>query len=406
MRIIKKGFLYLKKEGIFPAIKKTFEKCLRKARQFPFRIIGCVTAPDRIKDLQVSVKDKTVFLLVPGIDWNIPLFQRPHQIAVELSKREDVFVFFLPDQYKYDLLSFDKKVNDRLYLLSLFMVKHIDKILSGCREVVIMMTWTRHIDILSKIRHDILIYDYVDEINLFYYYDKQMEYGHRFLMQNANFTLATSDRLYAKAKDCAKKALLCENAGDYAFFSNIAGCETNPLIADTVIKYDAVIGYYGCLAYWFDYETVLLAAERQTNWLFVLVGHDFDGTGACLLKSKLSNILYIQAQPYKELPSFLKAFDIAIVPFLINEITNAVSPVKIFEYMAAGKPVLSSDMPECRKYASVYRYHNVDDFIDMARLLIDKRGDAEYTALLNKEAKENTWESRVNAIIAATRNEI
>ena len=399
MSLIKKGLLYFREHGIISTFNKTIKKCLRELKNLPLRINECFIAQNRIQELHEKVKNKTVYLVIPCIDWSLPLFQRPHQIAVELSKRVDAFVFFLPDQYQYDSFCFDKMILENLYLYSIHAVKYINEILSECREVIVFMTWTRHYGILAGIRYDKLIYDYVDEMNLFYYYNEQMENTHRTLLRQSNLTVVTANKLYDKAKAYSKKVILCENACDYQFFFKGRGVPVNPLISSAAGKYALVLGYYGCLAYWFDYETILWSARRRPDWLFVLVGYDFDRTLNRVLSQKLSNILYISARPYHELPSFVNGFDIALVPFVLNEVTEATSPIKIFEYMAAGKPILTSDLPECRKYRSVRRYIDCDDFLLKAESLKEKRNDPDYIALLEQDAKENTWEVRVNRIL-------
>jgi len=67
--------------------------------------------------------------------------------------------------------------------------------------------------------------------------------------------------------------------------------------------------------------------------------------------------------------------------------------------MASGKPVLTADLPECRKYASVERYSGAEEFIAKAQLLAKKRDDPKYLALLEKDALANTWGSRIEAVL-------
>lgn len=400
MSLLAKGIRYYHRNGLEATLKKSIKKCARLIRTSPLCLAETLIAPRKIELLRRAAENKSAYVIIPCIDWSIPLFQRPHQIAWELSLREDTIVFFLPDQYQYDSFCFCKKVKDNLYLYSTSLVKHLDKILAASKDVLLIMTWTRQAHLLKKIKYDKLIYDYVDEMSLFYYYDKKMEETHRYLMKEANLTLASADKLYENAKPYAKNLLLCENAGDYNFFSEQKNSEISPLIQHSVKNYKTVLGYYGCLAYWFDYETILWSASKRKDWLFILVGHIFDESAeTMLLNKKTDNILYIPAQPYKSLPTFLSAFDIALVPFVINDVTLATSPVKIFEYMAAGKAILSADLPEIRKYKSVHHYKDREDFICKVEEIMAHKNHQDYIALLDKEARDNTWESRVESIL-------
>ena len=77
----------------------------------------------------------------------------------------------------------------------------------------------------------------------------------------------------------------------------------------------------------------------------------------------LPRVHFLGAKPYAELPRYARFYDVAILPFAVNEITESVSPVKIFEYMAAGKPVVTTGLPECRKYRSCLIADTPDDFV-------------------------------------------
>ena len=96
----------------------------------------------------------------------------------------------------------------------------------------------------------------------------------------------------------------------------------------------------------------------------------------------------------------------ATIPFLINEITESTSPIKLFEYMALGKPIVTTDMPECRKYRSVLIGNNPDDFIDKIESALALRGNPEYAATLKQEALDNTWEVKASAIASIIRKNL
>ncbi len=139
--------------------------------------------------------------------------------------------------------------------------------------------------------------------------------------------------------------------------------------------------------------------KQKKNWLFVLIGTVFDDTLSKYPLKDYENIMLVGAQPYKSLPSFIKGIDILTIPFLVNNITESTSPVKLFEYMASGVPILTSQLPECKKYQSVYRYNDATDFITQAQMLFDMRNSKEYQDILLKEAKENTWATRVDQVL-------
>jgi len=404
MSLVKKGIQYFRHYGAISTIKQVFDKCFRDISLIPSAVAEQVTKKKYIENLHSNAKDKEVYIMIPCIDWNIPLYQRPHQLATALASRKDSFVLFVSDLYRYDNFCFSKKISDTLYLYSPRMVSNLDEILKDSKSVTVIMCWTRHYSLLNSFKYDKLVYEYIDELQLFYYYNQEMEDIHSALMKKADLTVATASELYEKARPIAKKLILNPNAGDYDFFHGERDCDINARIASVIKDYDCVFGYYGCLASWFDYDVVIEVAKKRKEWLFVLVGYDFDGTLSRLVDANLPNITHIEAQPYKNLTSFVSGFDIQIIPFVLNDITASTSPVKLFEYMASGKPILTSDMIECRKYDSVIIYKDgAEDFEKKAEQLIKLKTDAQYLALLDKEARENTWQTRVEQILSELR---
>jgi glycosyltransferase involved in cell wall biosynthesis len=83
---------------------------------------------------------------------------------------------------------------------------------------------------------------------------------------------------------------------------------------------------------------------------------------------------------------------------VINDITESTSPIKLFEYMAMGKPIVTTNMPECRKYQSVLIGKNHEEFIKKIDEALSLRDDREYKNILKKEAKANSWESKAKVI--------
>jgi glycosyltransferase involved in cell wall biosynthesis len=114
-----------------------------------------------------------------------------------------------------------------------------------------------------------------------------------------------------------------------------------------------IIGYYGALAKWFHYRLLARVAWQRSDYQFILIGPDYDGSIKTSLIQEVGNIHWLGPKTYKELPRYLKYFDVATIPFQLNEVTHSTSPLKLFEYMSAGKPVVTTAMHECEKYPVV-----------------------------------------------------
>ena len=112
----------------------------------------------------------------------------------------------------------------------------------------------------------------------------------------------------------------------------------------------------------------------------------------------LANVRLLGQKPYETLPAYCRAFDVGVIPFKIDDLTLKVNPLKLREYLAAGLPVVSSDLPEVRKYADLVQLASgPDGFIAaVERALADR---SETAARARVEAmKHESWEARVEEI--------
>lgn len=163
-----------------------------------------------------------------------------------------------------------------------------------------------------------------------------------------------------------------------------------------------VIGYYGAIAEWFDYALLDKIATRFNDAKIVLIGpcrKDFPEWKSLqnILKQH-SNIYHLGEKKYDELFDYAQHFDVAMIPFIINDITLNCSPVKLFEYMALGKPIITTDLPECRNYKSPHIAKNHDEFLLNIEQALTQNDD-DYLQILKKEAQENTWDARAKIIV-------
>lgn len=399
MNPIQKALLFCKKEGLRNTLTRTGEKIGETIVRCPGVLREKIGLEGFRRQVSEKASGKDVYIVIYCIDWNIPIFQRAHQIALALSKRENAHVFFVSDEYRYDNFAGLSPINSQVDLLSWRIAGKLAPAFRAAKRVTVVMSWPIHADLLEGIPYDKLVYEYIDDLSLFYYYTDEMKKKHYRLIHDADLTVCTARSLYEDALPLAKKAILCPNAGDYAFFHDNRNCAVEPTLGRKTEKYSCVLGYYGCLASWFDYDLVIEVAKRKPDWCFVLVGYCFDGTVARLKTANLENIIIYPAQPYKNLPSFVAGFDIQTIPFVINGITKATSPVKVFEYMASGKPILTSAMPECLNYASVAIYEGAEDFIEKVKKLLTLRDDPDYLQTMDAEARANTWEARADQIL-------
>lgn len=399
MRLVKKMLFYIDVEGVWKTIIRIFRWLWRKAIHAPAIGKELIYRKKYVEEIAKHIAGKNLYLLVYSFDWNASLYQRPHHLAEVLSQQKNAHVIFVSDQFCFDNFPGFITINPHLDVVPLRFLLKNSKMLQEAKCTTIFKSLPFQTELLKIIPHDIFVYDYIDDLSIIPFYTKEDGDTHHELMRQANLTVCTAKALYHDACLYTKKAFFSPNACDYNFFKSNRNCECNEAIAKQIKRYNCVLGYYGCLASWLDYELLLQVARRKPNWCFLLIGQCFDDSDRCLRESRLENILLWPAQPYKDLPHFIAAFGIQIIPFKVNQITRGTSPVKLFEYMATGKPILTSAMPECMQYRSVEIYHTAEEFIEKVEKLQATPLDAEYFKVMEQEAKENTWEARVGEIL-------
>jgi GT2 family glycosyltransferase len=215
------------------------------------------------------------------------------------------------------------------------------------------------------------------------------------LVERSDLVLATSRMLHEKLLGSTRKLLLVPNAADFEHFNRP---RSGPLPASMPRP---IIGYYGAISSWFDAELIAHAARERPAWSFVLagstVGADLDSLEG------LANVHLLGEMPYELVAGLLHQFDVACIPFKLNSLTLATNPVKFYEYVSAGKPVVSVKLPELAPYEGYYyAVQSTEDFVDQL-----ERALAEDSPELREErielGRRNTWETRFRSLVPALR---
>ena len=208
------------------------------------------------------------------------------------------------------------------------------------------------------------------------------------ILDEARLVLASSALLEERCRRRSSRVLRLPNACDYERFARVGPA---PGAARPVV------GYFGAISDWFDVELVADLAHRRPEWDFHLVGSTFGAEITGL--SGLSNVRLLGERPYAMLPDFLQRCDALIVPFRRTPLTEATNPVKIYEMLASGRPVVSVPLPEVRVLGSLVRLASTaDDFAEQLRAALGGE-DAALVEQRRAFAREHTWKDRAGALI-------
>ncbi len=152
-----------------------------------------------------------------------------------------------------------------------------------------------------------------------------------------------------------------------------------------------VIGYYGGLGEWVDVELVCAAAVMAPDFSFLLIGPREMGLPWPDLPA---NVHHKGLTPYRELPRHLADFDVAMIPFKDTPLTQSVNPIKLYEYFAAGKPVLVRAIPELTRWEGlVYPFSTAAELVAAARIALAEA--PELAAKRQAVARQHTWEAKI-----------
>jgi glycosyltransferase involved in cell wall biosynthesis len=187
------------------------------------------------------------------------------------------------------------------------------------------------------------------------------------MLASADLTLVTSPELYAAKKPLAKEIHYLPNVADVEHI--LKSQDPNLEIpADLAGVGHPILGFVGAVSnYKLDFELLMSIAQEKPKWNIVLIGAVGEGEKAAEVSRlrSIANIHILGGRPYEILPNYLKSFDVCLLPNKLNEYTRNMFPMKFFEYLASGRPVVStalSSLQEFREY--FYQADSHEGFIN------------------------------------------
>jgi glycosyltransferase involved in cell wall biosynthesis len=231
---------------------------------------------------------------------------------------------------------------------------------SGCESPLVLVSfpaWTGVARLLKQGMNSRVIYDCHDLIEGFDNVPPQFAQEERALFGLSDLVLFTADWLREeKLRQLSGAELCCEMLRNAATPSDFQGVQARPDSEPTTI------GYAGALSAWFDAEALESAAMAHPEWRFLLIGRP-ESENLMPLR-RLANVEFAGELRYEELPEWFSRMDVGIIPFRRIPLTMATNPVKLYEYLASGLPVVSADLPEVARLGSlVLRYRTPGEFV-------------------------------------------
>ncbi len=302
---------------------------------------------------------------------------------------------FLPFSLRSDLTN---RINKRLLRWS---VGHVAKRLAFNRPIL-GVSHPQHHELLGCFEEVVSFYDCMDNYealpdpraNRLLLTDMQ-----RRLLDKADHVFISSQALLEEMDGHREKCTLLRNGVVFAHFEGRTGQEDAPPPELRAIP-QPIIGYIGTLGGWVDGEALRVLATSRPDWSIVLIGPLVDGRLGRRLGG-IRNLHLLGVKRYEDLPRFVHRFSVALIPFKVNMLTRSIDPIKLYEYLAAGKPVVASDIPEVRRFDNLISvYHSHEELVGLVQYNLTEAGQA---AAMRRRlvAMENTWEQRVARMASA-----
>jgi len=242
---------------------------------------------------------------------------------------------------------------------------------------------------------ELVVFDCMDELSAFKFAPESIKTLEKELLQKADIVFTGGHSLYEAKKNQHKNIHAFPSSIDKLHFAKAR------TLKQERIDQAVTLGFYGVIDERFDIELIRGIAELRPEWEIELIGPVVKIDPATL--PIRSNIHYIGSKTYSELPELIAGWDVALIPFLLNESTRFISPTKTPEYLAAGLPVVSTPIRDVinpyGKFGLVSIGHNAEDFVAFAEMELKRSDRKEWLQKVDFFLAHSSWDQTCEKMI-------
>ncbi|MDQ0417004.1 glycosyltransferase involved in cell wall biosynthesis [Croceifilum oryzae] len=322
----------------------------------------------------------------PTLNWSY-MRQRPQHMMLQFAKNGHTVLFFNKTSVEGPVV---QEVTENLFVVQHpnFFLNEILPQLPSKRDTIYWTSWSRKIPHSNLFQTNTLIYDCVDDF-------PDWEQEEQMYAPLADAIVCTADHLKEKMKKLVQKQPihLVPNGCEFEHFAQVKKQSRLHEIPEIPPHDGPRIGYIGAWAPWVNKKIMQALSREMPEAQIVIIGPNLRSDQPELG----DNVFFLGHKSYESLPFYLRYIDVGIIPFAINRITHSTNPVKAYEYLATGKPVVSTPLPEVLKMKPyVLIADQPNQFVKAVR-----------TALVNLKknsrkrmsfAKQHSWEKRFEVI--------
>jgi len=388
------------------------------------------------------------FVVFFPCDWETPWRGRyliealskllPHSKILCIENPKDLLISLIKNPLKWFKKNKTYKIKDNLFVFQpfIFLNLHIAAIVPLLERINIMWLKRQLLHVMHKCTfnskaiitwisdpfHEGFIGMFDEELSIYDCYDehtsikgwpiirtnKQIIKNEKRLLNKVDLTFVVSDALYKTKNLYAKKMVILPNAVDTKHFFPLDNNEIADIKGMSELS-EPVIGYLGGISDMVDIPMLCILAEKHPEWSFVLIGpilKQANKNQAFSRFIRMPNIHILGPQPYENLVHYLNSFDVCFLPLDIDHSFNKYcSPLKLYEYLATGKPIVSTDIPFVRKFSDLVKIgKNWNDIENLIKDCLKEKSSLKEKRIA--KAQENTWEKRAIEMLTIIRDTI
>lgn len=343
---------------------------------------------------------KPVIVFEPTIDWGVTLFQRPQHMAMALGRKGHIVLYRTTGDGVREVQS----IAPNVWLVG---TPEVDDLKGAVWCVYSTASLSSPEQMARRGKYGRVVYEYIDHI------DSAISGGKTEIQRllalkkaacsgQADYLVASARALYAElSASCIDIPIAyIPNGVDVAHFRDPRHAQT--AIPESYLafrqRYRKLVGYFGAIASWLWFDIMAQLAEQLPDVGFVYIGPDYGGCAGKLPRG--SNVLYLGAVDYDDLPAYAMHFDVCFIPFSPGPIAQTTSPLKLYEYFALEKPVVvTSEMLECTSFPEVFSGADLPTLIKAIDAAFDAGTLSSYRESVLRLANENTWDMRAETYI-------
>ena len=328
-----------------------------------------------------------------GKSFSQRLWRKSKSILKGLRKSNDSFWVYSPLSLPVHHISWARWLNEKLLT---FQVSQITRKLHLGHPIV-WVACPAACDIAIKMKKMKLIYQRTDVMELAPNVDSNTIMGYdRKLKANADLTVFVNSALYNRESNQCKKAIFLDHGVDYESF---AKAEESSWIPEDIAEIKKpIVGFFGAINgnNTTNVELIEKLAELLPQISIVLIGSISSDCSSLLSKD---NVWWLGQKVYEEIPHYGKCLDVCLMPWRQNRWIEACNPIKLKEYLALGKPVVSTPFTELQKYQDVvYQANTPQEFAECIKRALAENSP-ERIAARRKRVESSTWDNKAELVL-------